>query len=340
MNRILMVILAVACLLAAAVPGWALGTPAGTLIRNTATATYDVGTVTNLSATASTGFLVAELANVDVVLAAAGTVAVMGTLPIYDQRLYFSVTNNGNGTEDYAMTVDSSISGDQFDPANPRIFIDAGAIGAWEGTGVEVAYAGPYSLPADGTIYVWVLNDVLDTTLADGDAGQSELTATSTAAMGNTAPGTVIAGAGDDLGDGPGDLVLGPGGGTSSGTGAYVITQVSLVMTKSIAAIVDTVSATGDQPIPGARVTYLLSVQVNGTGTADNVVVRDPIPTDTTYEAGSLSVNGVGEDDDFLPGGADNSGFDGGNGWIEVTLGSVNGGAPAQTISFSVTIDN
>jgi len=340
MKRILILMIVVVAVVLLAATGWAAGTDAGTLIQNTATVTYDVGAATNLSATASTGFIVAEVLIVNVAPSVLlSTVAVIDPLPASDQRLYFSVQNTGNGSEAYALTVSNILV--DFAPDNPRIVIDTVNIGSYDGTGVggDTAYSGPYTIPEDGVIWVWVINDILDTPLADLDTGQSQLVATHTYAAAGTAPGTVVPGQGDDLGDGPGELVLGPGGGTFSDTATYIITKTSVQVSKSIASIADTVSVPGDQPLPGAVVSYLLTVQVLGSGDADNVVVRDPIPLNTTYDPASLFVNGSAEDDDFNPPGVDNSGYDGGNDWIEITLGTLNAAAGAQTVRFSVTID-
>ena len=129
--------------------------------------------------------------------------------------------------------------------------------------------------------------------------------------------------------------MLGAGGGTSRVSGAYVITQVTLLMTKSIISIVDTLSATGTEAIPGAEVTFGISVQAAGSGSVQNVFVTDPIPADTTWVSGSLFVNGAANDDSTV----DGSGYNGGTDEVEVTLGTMNGGAAAQTIRFTVTID-
>ncbi len=49
----------------------------------------------------------------------------------------------------------------------------------------------------------------------------------------------------------------------------------------------------GSRPIPGAAITYQIVVTATGTGTALNAALRDAIPTDTAYVAGSLRLNGA-----------------------------------------------
>jgi hypothetical protein len=69
--------------------------------------------------------------------------------------------------------------------------------------------------------------------------------------------------------------------------------------------------------------------------------VRDPVPAALAYVPGSLTAAALPPaeqpDDDFLPSGSDNTGFDGPNSSLVVTLGDVVGGAPV-VISFDTTI--
>ena len=308
------------------VPGaWALGTGAGTRIVNEASAQYTVGTSPPLSASSGTiGVTVAELVDVDVSWADASTpVPVYGPLPASGVPLRFLVTNVGNGDEDWNMSADNTLLGDDFNPdasgTSPEIYRD-------NGDGIfntaDTIVSGSESIQADSTIYFFVLNDFSDTSPTgpgDGDRAFVSLDATST----NAAGGSVQVGAGDN----GSDLVLAPGGGTDTDTGIYEVILTTLNMIKS-AAIADSVSPTGDQPIPGATITYTIEVGVVGSGTALGVVITDPIPTDTTYVPGTLELNSA-------PAGT----VSGIPPEAVINVGDLDAAAGTQTITFDVTID-
>ena len=80
----------------------------------------------------------------------------------------------------------------------------------------------------------------------------------------------------------------------------------------------------GNILIPGAEVTYLLTVTIGG-GIAENTIVTDPIPNDTTYVPETVVLDGIALTD------ADDA--DSGNfnvttaGAITVFLGNVVGGS-------------
>jgi uncharacterized repeat protein (TIGR01451 family) len=98
----------------------------------------------------------------------------------------------------------------------------------------------------------------------------------------------------------------------------------------------------GARVVPGARVTYELTVQVAGAGTAETVVVEDDLPGDLAYEPDTLDVSelpdGQEADDDFLPAGADNTGFDADRGRLRVHLGDLAGDQEPISIVFTTTI--
>jgi len=78
-------------------------------------------------------------------------------------------------------------------------------------------------------------------------------------------------------------------------------------------------------------------VTVTGSGTADSVVVVDPIPANTTYTASSMTLDTTSLSD---AADADEGDFDVTNtNAITVDLGSVVAGSAANTIEFEVTID-
>ena len=93
----------------------------------------------------------------------------------------------------------------------------------------------------------------------------------------------------------------------------------------------------GTQPVSGAVVTYSLAVSAQGAGSADGVVITDAIPANTTYNPGSLALDGSPLTDS-----ADSDAGDVGDtapGTLTIALGDLAAGAPGTTITFSVTIE-
>ncbi len=152
---------------------------------------------------------------------------------------------------------------------------------------------------------------------------------------------------------GVGDVAVGGGNvtavaGTTFATGAlrliamgtYRVSAGAVTLTKTVVSTTDPLG--GTKLVPGSIVRYQISVSVAGSATAENLVIHDPLPADLAYVVGSLAVStlppGQQVDDDFLPAGSDNTGFDGPTNSVVVTLGDVAGGGAPTVISFNTTI--
>jgi len=303
---------------------WAVGTTANTDITNTASVDYIVG-ATPLTATSNTTTTtVDELLNVTVVGQDAGNQVTVGSGDI-NQVLTYQVTNTGNGTDSYSLTV-TNLLGDDFDSIPIAIYLDDGdgifnalADTLLDGTNDPV-------MNADDVITVFVVADI-PAGLFDGDIANIDLTVDSNTATGTAGTGVVGAG------DGGTNAVIGTSGGTDSATESYVISNVVVSLLKS-ASILDPLG--GIDPAPGAVITYSIDVTVTGGGTASGVVISDPIPANTTYVSGSMALSGVPLTDavDALDG-AD-FGVTTPN-TITVDMGDLTAGT--QTITFDVTIN-
>jgi uncharacterized repeat protein (TIGR01451 family) len=310
----------------------AVGTPAGTDISNTATATYLAGGVPVVVTSNTETVTVEEVLDVDVTLQSAVPVPV--SPGDTSQVLAFLVTNLGNGVETFALAALSVLPADDFDPTLSGVFLDSNGNGAYD-PGTDAAYAPGLNdptldanTPGADSIHVFVLNDI-PVGPSPGDLGLSELAATST--TGSGAPGTVIAGAGD----GGTDAVVGASGGDDSDVGSYEIAAAANVSTVKSAAVDDGLG--GTRPVPGAVITYTLVVTVSGAATAANVVVTDPIPANTTYSPGSLTLNAAPLTD-AADADAGDHGFTN-PGEITVSLGDLTSASPPQTITFDVIIN-
>ncbi len=308
-------------------PAGAVGTAVGTVIENTAVVNFELAGTPLAIQSNTTTLAVAERINVTVTLQSPQVPVAPGDT---GQALLFTVTNTGNGTETFQLSIDSAVAGDDFDPipAVPGIYFDTDGSGDFNAG--DQAYAPGSNDPdllADESISVFLVNDI-PTGLANGLTGRSALTATS--ATGTGAPGTVFA----NQGDGGVNAVIGLTGGEAQETGEYLVSDVLLSVVKS--QLVND-SFGGNEPLPGATLTYTIVVTVNSAGTAVASVVRDAIPEFSTYVADSITLNGAPISDlaDTDDGEFDTSGVPS----VVVRLGDLTQALGPQTVVFQVVID-
>ncbi len=247
-----------------------------------------------------------------------------------NQALLFTVTNTGNGAEVILLSIDSLIAGDQFDPtpAVPEIYFDTD--GSGDLSPGDVAYnpgVNDPNLAADASVDILIVNDIPGT-VVNGDIGRSELTAA--AATGTGVPGTVYAG----QGDGGTDAVVGATGAEAAQVGEYLVSDILINVVK--AQLVSDPFG-GTEPIPGATISYTITVDVASVGVATASVLRDPIPNFSTFVPGSITLNGVPITDaiDADAGEFDTSAVP----TVVVRLGDLTLADGIQTVVFEVRID-
>lgn len=305
----------------------AAGTPAGTVIENTATVSFDLGGGPLSLDSNTTTITVVERLDVAVTLQSPQTLVSAGET---NTALLFTITNTGNGSESFQLAIDSLLTGDDFDPvpAVPAIYFDTDGSGDFN-VGDQAYNVGVNDplLPADAAIDVFLVNDI-PAGVTNGELGFSQLTAT--AATGTGTPGTEFAG----QGDGGVDAIVGTSGAASSAVGEYFVSavQISIVKTQAV-----TDPFGGNEPVPGANITYTIAVEVTSAGTATASVLADVIPTYTTYVPNSITLNATALSDatDADAGEFDSSGAPA----IVVRLGDLTLADGVQTIAFQVTID-
>lgn len=305
----------------------ALGTPPGTIISSQAVVNY---IVEGDSYTRNSNVVISrveEIVDVSVVWQDAAPVSVN---PGDASRvLTFRVTNIGNGTETFGLSVDNTIGADEYNPSFVNMVLDTSGNGFYD-PGVDELYVPTVNDPvlaADGSTIVFVLGDIPEG-VSDGDRGNSRLRATS--ATGTGAPGSIFALQGDDNTD----AVMGTSGGSANATGTYFVSETTLSLVKS-ASIADPMG--GTEPVTGAVITYSITITVSGPGTAESMIITDAIPANTTYRASSLTLNSVSLTDAVDTDAGD---VDGSNpGAITVMAGDLNSVSPVQIIRFDVIIN-
>jgi uncharacterized repeat protein (TIGR01451 family) len=302
-------------------PAHAGGVKAGTLIENTASATYDggAGPVTIPSNTITVK--VDELLDVTVTSRDSGPVSAAPGSAV----LTFELTNTGNGPEAYTLTANPAVAGNDFDTTVNGIAVDTNGNEVYD-PGVDQMLTGPATtaaIAADASLTVFVLVTIPGG-VADGD--QSDVSLLAEAVTGTGAPGTAFAG----QGAGGGNAIVGSTGANAAATGSLSVGITDVDLIKS-ATVRDPFGGTGI--VPGATITYAIRAEVRGSGSVSDLVVTDAVPADTTYVAGSLKLDGATLTDaaDADAGRSSTSG-------ISVDLGTVSGGS-SHTVTFQVIID-
>lgn len=300
----------------------ATGVEAGTLIENTAVATYDAGNGPETIDSNTVVLRVDELLDVAVTSLNAGPIATDGGTVV----LTYSVTNTGNGPEAFTLTANPAVGGNDFDPTVDGIAIDTNGNGVYD-PGVDEILTGPETteiLAADETLTVFILLSVPPAAV-DTDEAQVDLLAE--AVTGTGTPGTTFAGEGE----GGGDAVVGLDGADDNALGAIIVGIVTVDLVKS-ATVLDPFG--GTTLVPGSIITYTIRADVTGTGDVSDLLITDAIPADTTYVLTSLTL-----DSNPLTDAADaDAGEASDAAGVSVDLGTVSGGT-SHSITFDVSVD-
>jgi uncharacterized repeat protein (TIGR01451 family) len=306
----------------------AAGTPAGTLIGNTATLSYSLPGKPNETAVAvAPNVAVARV--VEVLVTWQDAAAIPTGSPDTGRAVAFAVTNAGNGPETFRLTRNDALAGDQFDPQPAAIWIESGAQPGLQTTGpaADTLYGAGVNdptLPADASLTVYLAGNI-PAGVPTGSFGGSRLTATA------TTPGAAGAAPGSLLGSFGGIQAVAGRATQAGATGSYLVAGVSMGLAKSVTGVRD--PAGGTRVMSGAVLTYRIVLTLAGSGIAEAVAMQDPLPATLTYVPGSLSVDGTGRTD-----AADGDGVAAANNTVTADFGSVT--APAtRVIEFRATVN-
>lgn len=300
----------------------AAGVSAGTLIENTAVASYDDGAGPRTINSNTVTVRVDELLDVTLTSLDPGPVP---TRP-GEAVLRFELTNQGNGPEAFRLIANPAVAGNDFDVAVTAIAIDRNDNGLYD-AGVDEILAAPQvtaQLATDAVLTLFVLVSVPEG-VADTDTSAVELTAE--AVTGTGAPGTVFAGAGVD----GGDAITGTTEARAIARGNLLVGMTTVALTKAVT-LRDPFGGTG--ALPGSIASFNITATVSGSGSVADLVVTDAIPEGTTYTPGSLKLDGTPLTDATDADAGRSSDAEG----IRVALGSVAGGT-VHAITFDVAID-
>jgi uncharacterized repeat protein (TIGR01451 family) len=314
---------------------YANGTASGTTISNQATVDYSVGGVAQTQITSAAASFVVDT-KIDFTVSEVSGNATPTHPGQTNVVATFSVTNTGNSTQGYVLTVANETGTtlfthvDNLDVNNRRIFVDGNGNGTYEaGTDTATNINSLANGAAGVSVTVFVVADI-PAGAANDTYANVRLTAQATP-VGSTTLIPQTAGA-DTAGV---DVVWADAGRDNSESAAdqYAI-SVALTISKTVALISDPFNSTTDpKAIPGAVMEYTIVVTNSSTvQDATGVIVGDTIPTTTSFQPGSIQLNG---------GGLPDSNFSAGKvtvnaGTVVKNNGTVNGTA---TVKFRVTIN-
>jgi uncharacterized repeat protein (TIGR01451 family) len=287
-------------------PAFAAGTTQGTGITNNVTVDYQVGSVAQTQKTAADTFVVDR--KIIFTLAEKATTGTTTVNPGQTaQKTTFILSNASNDTLDFTITPSQIVGGtaahggtDAFNVNNLLVCLDANADGACDAAATATLTVD--NLLADANVTILIVGDI-PLTATNGQVAGVTLTA---AALNST--GTAITAATDSTVNAAAtvetifaDAVKSGAGGTSAArdgidvaTDDYTVQAAVLSVFKSSVVISDGVSASNFKSIPGAVVEYCISVaNAAGGQTATNISISDLVPTNTTYVAGSIKINGT-----------------------------------------------
>jgi uncharacterized repeat protein (TIGR01451 family) len=291
---------------------WADGTAAGTVISNTATIEYVVGTTTLTVEDSTTTFLVDRV--VDLTVSRTGEAYTTGTAG-GTVVLTFTVTNTGNDTFDFNLEgVDLDGVADPYDDDGTdtlnEVTVEGIYVDSEEAGPVDDYVTGNYTyeesdteesiddLGQDERINVYMVCNVPDTA-ADGAIAVMLLRATALDSDGNE---MAEDSGGDDttivqtvFADGNSDYASEDAARNAEAVAidAFQVQAPSLTVTKTSEVQEDSINGE-DNPmaIPSARVRYTIVIANGGSSEASGLVVTDAIPDNTWFFVGSITVDG------------------------------------------------
>lgn len=303
-----------------AVPAMAGGVPAGVLIENTASATYTANSTTQTVDSNTVTLKVDEVLDVASASQESGPVSATTTAV-----LRYKVTNTGNGPETFTLTANPAVTGNAFNATVTGLAIDVNGNGVFD-SGIDTALTNGATSPvlaADAPLDVLVLVTIPAAAAANATS-KVELIATATTGTG--APGTLFAGAGVN----GGDAVVGASTANAGSQATLIVNKVLVALAKS-ATVLDPFG--GTRPVPTAVITYSIVATVSGTGSVLGLAINDAVPAGTTYQPGTLTLEGAA-----LTDGADSDAGQATASAVAVQLGDVAAGAQ-RTVTFKVKIN-
>ncbi|HEX8569303.1 MAG TPA: hypothetical protein VF699_05195 [Caulobacteraceae bacterium] len=314
-------------------------------MTNTVTLDYSVGGVPQTAVQASATFVVDTKIDLTVTKNADAASIAPGSA---NRVLAFTLANTGNSTQGYMLTAVQGAA--TMTMTNVRIFRDVNANGAYD-SGTDTLYTPGTNvgdLAADATQRLLIVAD----TPAGATDGQSAVWFLVAQALnaGTTTVSTQTAGADNKdtiqvvFADGDGDAGTNDSArdGKHTSFGTFTVAAASLAVTKTSTVVSDPLNGSTDpKRIPGARIRYSITATNSGSAAATSVVMTDPIPANTAYVPGSITLNlGGGATPKTDVGGDDEVDYNATvAGAVRAAAGTIAASGGSVTLVFDVTVN-
>jgi len=341
---------AVAMLLFGAGQALAAGTASGTDISNSASLDYTVNGITQNQKNSNTVTFKVDK-KVDLTVVTSDSALVQVTPGAINQVLTFTVTNTGNDTQDISLSAVALANGtadpfggstsDNFDSdiSNISIFVESGDNAGFQPLEDTATYID--ELAVDIPVVVYIVRNI-ETTRVNNDTAVYALVGQIRAGGAGGALGAALSQTAlGDVADDQVDTLFADAAGSDDNANEANHSDRSgfLVVTAEMNADKEQ-TIVGGYAIPGATVTYSITVENTGSAVATSVIVTDGIPANTTY-ATITACNGAPEWHLISTGNW--TATDPGDGSADVdqircTIASISASA-SDTVSFQVTID-
>jgi len=248
------------------------GVPAGTQIVNVAQLNYQVNGF-DFNATSNTLVDVVDQV-LDLALVCQSTQNIIVQNGEVKRALPFVLENIGNGTDNFSLTPDTNASSPEVD--NRLIFLDDGD-GVFNSADVQV---NDINLTADQKATLFFVSDIPAS--AAWQYSHNGIEARSTIG------GSGIPGIDYNVSNGINNYyaVDGYKGGVESALCTYEMNHLNLILKKSA-------TLSSDRLFTGTVIHYRIEATVKGEGTISNIIIKDVIPSGTTYVPGSIKLDGT-----------------------------------------------
>jgi uncharacterized repeat protein (TIGR01451 family) len=283
------------------------GTAPGISVTNSATVTYSVNAVVQPTITRTAGFVVDDKVMFTLTTGNSSNVSV---LPSGRAYMTYTLTNTGNGAHDFTLVTTATGTNNLVPaaPDNPRFYSDLGVtpvptdalvVGtpqyisnlASDGTATVNLYITAPAAPTDGQAIAYVVTAQAYQTgtatpsaaKAAGDALISKDTNTSTVFVvlaDGAGTGNGVSGVTDVTSDGKFTALAKDGSGNTVG---FTVTSANVAIAKTSSVIKDGFSASNPKAIPGATITYTLTVTNNGSAPTTALALDDTLPLNVTF---------------------------------------------------------
>jgi uncharacterized repeat protein (TIGR01451 family) len=252
--------------------GWTKGVPAGTQIANTAQLGYTVNGYDFNTTSNTVVDVVDQVLNLDLVCQETQNIIVQSGET--KRALAFVLENTGNGTDRFDLLPDTNASSAEVD--NRLIYLDDGD-GVFNSADTQI---NDINLTADAKAILFFVSNIPSN--AAWHYSHNGIKARSSIG-GSSIPGTDY-----NITNGTDSYyaVDGQKGGVDNALCTYEMNNLNLLLKK-------TATLSSNKLYTGTTVHYKIEVTVEGEGTATSIVVKDMIPSGTTYVNNTIRLDGV-----------------------------------------------